>query len=62
MKSICNNLSDGGYRLPTPDSQEYHNALVKLAGGNDVAIGFSDEKQEGNWINVYTGTNTWYIM
>ena len=54
VKSICDNL--GSYRLPTPDSQEYHDALVALAGDKDVAIGFSDEKHEGVWINVYTGT------
>ena len=56
VKDICDNLSDGGYRMPTPDSQEYHDAIVALAT-DDVAIGFSDDTEEGNWINVYTGTN-----
>ena len=55
VRSICDNFSDGGYTLPVPDSQEYHDALVALAGRNDVALGFSDKKEEGNWTNVYTG-------
>ena len=58
MKSICDNFDDGSYRLPTPDSREYHAALVELAAAGDtsVAIGFSDERQQGDWINVYNGT------
>ena len=57
IRSICDNFGDGGYTLPVPDSQEYHDALVTRAGGNSVALGFSDEQQEGNFVNIYNSTN-----
>ena len=56
VRSVCDNYGGGGYTLPLPDSLEYHNALVTLGAGNGVALGFSDEAQEGNFVNVYTGT------
>ena len=54
VKSICDSLGEGGYRLPTPDSQEYNDSLIKLAK-NDMAIGFS-KKENHEWTNAYSGT------
>ena len=54
---MCDNYSGGGYTLPLPDNQEYHDDIVRLANGAEVAIGFSDEEEEGNFVNVYTGTD-----
>jgi len=61
VRSMCDNFSGGGYSLPLPDSQEYHDALVTVAGGNGIALGFSDQNQEGNFVNVYTGKPTCII-
>ena len=56
MRNICDTYAGGGYTLPVPDNQKYHDDLVKLAQGSDVVLGFSDEKNEGTFVNVYTGT------
>ena len=57
---MCDTYAGGGYTLPVPDNQEYNDDLVKLAQGYDVTLdvylGFSDEKDEGTFVNVYTGT------
>jgi len=55
LRSMCDNFDDGGYTLPVPDSQQYQDAIVALAGNRYVAIGFSDKTKEGRWINVYNG-------
>ena len=43
-----------GMHLPVPTGSAYVSALKKLNYG-EIWIGLSDEKDEGNWTNIYTG-------
>ena len=51
---MCSNYGDGTYTLPVPDSPGYHDYISGMVSGNtEIPLGFSDEQEEGNWINVY---------
>ena len=51
----CSNYKYGSYTLPVPDSDRYHDYISSLVSGDtEIPLGFSDEQEEGNWINVYT--------
>ena len=52
---MCSNYEDGSFTLPIPDSERYNDYISGLGIGNsEIPLGFSDEQEEGNWINVYT--------
>ena len=54
-RDICSNYEDGHYTLPIPDSIQYHDYISNLASDEtEIPLGFSDELEEGNWINIYT--------
>ena len=43
-----------GMHLPVPTGSAYVKALDELDHG-EIWLGLSDEKDEGNWTNIYTG-------
>ena len=54
-RDACFDFDDGNYTLPVPNSQEYNDYVSSLINGNfEIPLGFSDELEEGNWINIYT--------
>ena len=54
-RDICSNYGDGSYTLPVPNSRKYHDFISKSVTGDVVIpLGFSDEVDEGDWINIYT--------
>ena len=55
-RDMCSTFDDGTYTLPVPNSKEYHDIIsTRLSGNAQIPLGFSDELEEGKWINIYTG-------
>ena len=58
-RDMCSNYEDGSYTLPVPDSRRYNDYISGIVSGDaHIPLGFSDEQEEGNWINVYTSKLT----
>ena len=54
-RAMCSNYEDGTYTLPVPDSLRYNYYISGLASGEtEILPGFSDQQEEGNWVNIYT--------
>ena len=54
-RDICSNYGDGNYTLPVPDSIRYNDYISSLVSSEtEIPLGFSDNLQEGNWIDIYT--------
>ena len=52
-RDLCKNYGDGLYTLPVPYNQGYQNVISSI-GSNNIPLGFSNENDGENWINIYT--------